>query len=212
MNKAEKFWDNLADTFDRTEDQFGKIHIATIENTKKYLKTEDEVMDYGCATGNKTLALANHVRRIHGIDISSKMIAAAQRKAFEDKVKNIHFSHATILDKSLKEESFDVVLAFNILHAIKENRQAVERINEILKPGGFFISTTPCLKEKMDLIKRLQLLSYLIMIKIGLVPDVLTRFRIHDLEDLVKSGSFQIFETEKLFHKITSYFIVATKK
>lgn len=211
MNKAEKFWDKLADSFDKTEDQFGKIHIATIENTKKYLKAGHTVLDYGCATGNKSIALSGHVATLLGIDISSKMIEMAKRKAAEHQIKNVDFSHATIFDESLKEEAFNVVLAFNILHAIKENRQAVERISKLLKPGGLLISITPCLKEKMNLMNKLQLSSYLVMIKLGLVPNVLTRFKIHDIENLVKSGNFQIVDTEKLFHKLTSYFIVARK-
>jgi 2-polyprenyl-3-methyl-5-hydroxy-6-metoxy-1,4-benzoquinol methylase len=211
MNKAEQFWDKLADSFDKSEDQFDKIHVATIENTKKYLKASDVVLDYGCATGNKSFALADYVKKLKGIDISSKMIELAKRKAAEREIKNIDFSHALIFDESLKKESFEAVLAFNILHAVKENRKALDRINELIKPGGLFISTTPCLKEKVALPNKLLLLSYLILIKLGFVPNVLSRFKIHDLVDLVKSGNFEILKTEKLYHKITGYFIVAKK-
>jgi 2-polyprenyl-3-methyl-5-hydroxy-6-metoxy-1,4-benzoquinol methylase len=211
MKTAEKFWDNLADNFDKSEKRFDKIHVASVENTKEYLKAEDIVLDYGCATGTKTLALANHAKGITGIDISAKMIAIAERKAVEYKVENIDFSHATIFDESLMEESFDVVLAFNILHAVKENHKAVERIFKLLKPEGRFISVTPCLKEKMNLVSKLQLSSYLLLMKLGLLPSILTRFKTPDLEDLLTTKGFQIVVTNPLYHKLMSNFIVAKK-
>jgi 2-polyprenyl-3-methyl-5-hydroxy-6-metoxy-1,4-benzoquinol methylase len=32
---------------------------------------------------------------------------------------------------------------------LEDNQQVMQRITELLKPGGLFISTTPCLKEKL---------------------------------------------------------------
>lgn len=209
MNKTEKFWDNIAETFDKKEERFEKINIETIENTKRFLETGNVVLDYGCATGTKTFALAGHVKKIQGIDISPKMIQGAKRKAAEQKVGNVDFAHTTIFDEKLKNGSFDVVLALNILHTIKENRQALERISELLKPGGLFISITPCLNEKMSFLNYIQFSAYFLLIRLGLLPDILNRFKILDLEDLVKSGNFQIIETVKLYYNGVSYFIVA---
>lgn len=211
MNKAERFWDKVADSYEKTEERFERVHTRVIGNTKKHLKQSDTVLDYGCATGTKTFALATHVKSIQGIDISSKMIEGAKRKVAERKIENVQFEHITLFDESLKKESFDVVMAFNILHAIKENRQVVERIAELLKPGGLFITSTPCLKERIAFVNRMQLVFYLILIKAGLVPDMLTLFRIPELEDLVQKSDFQIVETEKLYYRMTSYFIVANK-
>jgi 2-polyprenyl-3-methyl-5-hydroxy-6-metoxy-1,4-benzoquinol methylase len=56
---------------------------------------------------------------------------------------------ATIFDTRLKEETFDVILAFGILHLLKDFPKAIRRINELLKPGGWFISSTACMgKDK----------------------------------------------------------------
>lgn len=38
-----------------------------ISKTKEYLNTSDDVMDFGCATGTKTLELAGVTKQIHGI-------------------------------------------------------------------------------------------------------------------------------------------------
>jgi 2-polyprenyl-3-methyl-5-hydroxy-6-metoxy-1,4-benzoquinol methylase len=212
MIETEKIFDMSANTYDKTEEKrFEPIHIKTLKNTKKYLNGSDIVLDYGCATGTKALELAGYVQKIHGIDISSKMIDAAKRKTVERKIENVDFAQATLFDERFKKESFDVILVFNILHLLEDNRQAMQRIAELLKPGGLFISITPCLKEKMRFLNKFELSFFLLLIKIGLFPNILTRFKFSELEDLMANGKLQIIETEKIYHRMSSYFIVAKK-
>ena len=107
--------------------------------TKKYLRKHDTVLDYGCARGAYTIALAGEVKEIRGIDISPKMIELAKEKS-----KDIIFEEATIFDVNKK---YDVVLAYNILHLLEDTEKVIQKIEEILKPGGRFISVTTCMKE-----------------------------------------------------------------
>jgi ubiquinone/menaquinone biosynthesis C-methylase UbiE len=211
MDKSEKIWDKIADNYDKSEKRFEPIHNKTIENTRKYLKASDSVLDYGCGTGTKALELAGCVKRIQGIDISSKMIERAKRKAVENKIENVDFTHAIIFDERYKRESFDVIMAFSILHALEDHKQVLQRINELLRPGGLFISVTPCLKEKMAIRNRLELSFFRLLIIIRVFPNILTRFKIPELEGLLISGNFQIIETENIFHRMTSYFVAAKK-
>ena len=74
MNKPEKFWDGASKNYDKTEERFEYIHSKSRENTKKYLDSSNVVLDYGCGTGTTSCEIANHVKEIHAIDISSKMI------------------------------------------------------------------------------------------------------------------------------------------
>jgi 2-polyprenyl-3-methyl-5-hydroxy-6-metoxy-1,4-benzoquinol methylase len=62
---------------------------------------------------------------------------------------NVDFAQTNLFDERYTKESFDVILAFNILHFLEDHRQALQRITELLKPGGLCISLTPCLREKM---------------------------------------------------------------
>jgi 2-polyprenyl-3-methyl-5-hydroxy-6-metoxy-1,4-benzoquinol methylase len=211
MNKSEKFWDNVSKTYDKDEKHFELIHNKVVENTKKYLNARDIVLDYGCATGTKTLELAGDVNNIQGFDISSKMIKIAKRKATENKIENVDFGHTTIFDEKYKRESFDVILAFNILHAIEDNQQVIKRISELLKSSGLFISTTPCLKEEMAFLTKFKLSFYLLLIKMGFVPNILTRFKINEIRDLITNGNFQIIETENIYHQLSNCFVVAKK-
>ena len=212
MNRSEKIWDKIAVNYDKSEKRFEPIHIKTLENTKKYLNEDDIVLDYGCGTGTKALELAGIVKEIQGIDISSKMIESAKSKSIDRRIMNVDFVHAMIFDKRLKRGSFDVILAFNILHALDDHRQIMQRISELLKPKGLFISTTPCLKEKMALKNRLELSFFILLIKLGVFPNILTRFKISELEELITTGDFKIIESEKIFYGMSTYFIAAKKK
>jgi len=211
MDKSVKFWDMIADNFDNSENRFEKIHKKTLIETKKHLKPTDIVLDYGCATGTKTLELAGFVNKIYGIDISSKMIKNAKIKADASKKVNADFTQTTIFDSKYKKESFDVILAFNILHLLKDNRLAIDRIAELLKDEGLFISITPCLAEKMTFLTNLQLSFFLLLSKIGFIPNNLKRFKFNELTNLITNGNFQIIKNENFYHKMSGYFIIAKK-
>jgi 2-polyprenyl-3-methyl-5-hydroxy-6-metoxy-1,4-benzoquinol methylase len=173
--KKDKFWNWLAKNYD---DEVGE---QTTELTKKYLSKNDTVLDYGCARGAYTIALAGDVKEIRGIDISSKMIEIAKNKS-----KDISFKKATIFDIN---EKYDVVLAFNLLHLLEDAEKVIQKIDEILLPGGRFISVTTCMKENA----LLRIAGFFISI-FGIL--YLRNFKISELKKLI-SIRFDIAETKK---------------
>ncbi|MCG3260400.1 MAG: methyltransferase domain-containing protein [Candidatus Heimdallarchaeota archaeon] len=206
MNKSEKFWDRSAKEYEHKKIDWEKIYNKAVENTKKHLNSSDVVLDYACGAGVITAQIADYVKKIHANDISSKMIDVAQRIADERKIENINFLKTTIFDDRYKEESFDVITAFNILHLLEDSNEVIQRINELLKPGGLFISETACMGEKKSLLGTfLSLLG-----KLRIIP-YLNPLKFSELEDLLTEGNFQIIETEDLQQKQTNYFIVAKK-
>ena len=173
--KNEKFWNRLAKNYD---DEVGE---ETVEITKKYLGKNDTVLDYGCARGAYTIALADDVKEIRGIDISSKMIEIAQKKS-----KDIFFKKAAIFDIN---ENYDVVLAFNILHLLEDTDRVIQKIDEILKPGGRFVSVTTCMEERM-----LLRIAGFFMRLFGIL--YIRKFTISELKKLI-SVRFDIVETKE---------------
>ncbi len=204
-NKSEKFWDRMAKYFDREERKDEPTNIKIIEKTRNRLKISDTVLDYGCGTGTAAIEIAGGVKKVNGIDISSKMIEAAKGKTVELKVNNIDFVQTTIFDEKLKPGSFDVILCFYLLHLVEDTPKVIQRINELLKPGGLIISATPCMKGTF--------LGVLLspVSKIGLIPPI-KFFNISEFEDLMTDGNFEIIETECLHQRSHQYFIVANKK
>lgn len=211
MNKSEKFWDNTSKNYDTTEERFEQIHSSVRDKTKKHLKVTDVVLDYGCGTGTKCCELAGSVSEILGIDISAEMIGLAKEKGAAQAVGNAHFEHATIFDETLKEASFDVVMAFNMFHTVPDPETVLNRIHEVLKPGGLFISATPCMAEKKSFIVGLQMGIFRLILKLGLIPILFEFYRTSDVDGLIGSKGFQTVESESIYADVTSYFVVAKK-
>ena len=212
MSKSKKFWDNAAKNYDNTEERFEYIHRKSREYTKEYLESTNVVLDYGCGTGTTACEIASYVKEIDAIDISSKMIEISKGKAVEKNIENVTFVEGDIFDERLKKESFDRILAFNMLHTIPNPKYAVQRINELLKPDGLFISITPCLGDKMSFLVGLQIRLVQIMCKIGIIPVPIRRVKSSDIDDLITNGNFQTIDTEKIYKGASSYFIVAKKR
>ena len=73
-----------------------------------------ELLEIGCGTGSTAIIHAPYVKRIQAIDISSKMIEIAQRKADASKVENINFEQSAIDEFSVPDQSLDAVLGLSI--------------------------------------------------------------------------------------------------
>jgi 2-polyprenyl-3-methyl-5-hydroxy-6-metoxy-1,4-benzoquinol methylase len=208
--KSEKMWNQLAKNWDMPGVSLGENDLKIIERTKKYFDASSVVLDYGCATGSIALEIASMAKDVRGIDISANMIEIAKSKADERGIKNIALTKATIFDESLGKGSFDVILSLSILHLVEDSTQAIDRISQLLKPGGIFISATPCLGEKAFVSTLLNMPVFLLS-KIGLLPQI-EFFSVSRLTELITNANFQIVDNENFsISPITECFIVARK-
>ncbi|WP_074409440.1 MULTISPECIES: class I SAM-dependent methyltransferase [Aquimarina] len=205
MYKSEKFWDKSATGYDKEEMKDKEVRIKILRKIKGYLKKEDNVLDYGCATGILANEIASNVDKVYGIDISSEMIRIAQNKANELHIQNVDYLHTTIFDKNYKSGDFDMILAVYVLHLLEDLPKVLERIYELLKPGGMFISVTPCLGKRSLAGIGLSLVS-----KTGLIPKLKT-YTVSELENSIKDTGFEIFETECLHRRGRQHFIAVRK-
>lgn len=204
MDRSENFWDRTAKNFDQQDDQYDPDYVHMV---KEYLEPGDAVLDFACGAGSFSCLIASDVEEVFAIDISSKMLEIAEGKARNHKIENINFMHATIFDQRLKEGSFDVILAFNILHLLENLPEVMQRINRLLQPEGTFISDTPCLGEKRNLVGMITAL----ISKLPILPHV-ESFSVAELKDLISDEKFQIVEAEIVSPNIPTCLIVAKKK
>jgi ubiquinone biosynthesis O-methyltransferase len=205
MKDSVKFWDRLAPRFDRFEKKDELIYQNIIDKTRKHLKKDDVVLDFGCGTGIVSTEIAGDAAKVVGIDISQKMLDIAKAKAGARQITNIEYKQATIFDESLKNDTFDVVLGFYILHLLDDPAVVLQRINGLLKPGGLFVSTTPCLGQSGFLKFMLGAASIF-----GIVPKTKS-FKTSDLTTMIINCGFEIIESECLSSEGFQNFIVARK-
>ena len=206
VDESARFWDKQARSYDRRAAQADLTHRRTVEHTERRLQGSDIVLDLGCGIGTLTCDLAGSVGEILALDISSQMIEVGRQRAAEQNVENVRFVQATVFDERFEPASFDVVLAFSVLHLLRDAHRTVRRIHELLRPDGRFISLTPCLGERRTLAGMFISLAS----KTGVVPYVNT-LRFSDLEGIVARGGFQIVEARALSRKPPTRFVVAEK-
>jgi len=205
MTKSEKFWDKSAYNFFIEGEKEKQSYINIIDRIKKYLKTSDIVLDLGCGPGLISNEIADYVKFIYAIDISSKMIEIAKINADFRNIQNIDYAYSTIFDDKYKNGSFDIILAFNILHLLDDNQKTMQHINDLLKPGGLIISVTPCIGERIFLNISISLLSF-----IGKIPKIKS-FKANELKESISNRNFEIIENDRMPDGIIEYIIVAKR-
>ncbi len=145
--QAEKFWDNNAEKYAASAVRDEAVYQEKLRLTQQYLQPEHKVIEFGCGTGTTALHHASFVHHILGTDISSKMVDIARQKARDANVTNVEFAQATVESFEADPESFDAVLALNLLHLLPDPQGAVAKMYTLLKPGGVFVSGTACLGD-----------------------------------------------------------------
>ena len=206
MNKSEKFWDKRSKHYDDNVKKHDSLYEKTIDTSKSLLTNTDVVLDFACASGEISLDLASWVQEVHGIDLSKKMIELANQKALDQQVDNINFDQIDAFDLNLANNSFSAIIAFDIFHLLDDAPNVLARLNDLLAAGGLLISQTPCLSERSWLFRSLISLVQ----KLGLAPTIHS-LTIAELESLVSSNKFEIFETKIWDKKNAVQWIVARK-
>lgn len=203
-----RFWDGIARKYatDRIKDMPG--YERTIARTRHFLSSSDTVLEVGCGTGTTALKLAPFVALIVGSDMSNEMVAIAREKAIALSCQNAEFTVAAADRSPGSDGSYDAVLAFNLLHLIADRPATLARIHRLLKPGGLFISKTPCLSEMNPLIR----VVVPLMRFAGKAPFV-SFFAATALEAEIGDVGFKIHERERhgTGRKDARIFIVAKK-
>jgi ubiquinone/menaquinone biosynthesis C-methylase UbiE len=188
VDQSAKFWDKLAERYAQRPVADEAAYQKKLAVTRDYLRPDMQVLELGCGTGSTAISHAPHVKHIHAIDISAKMLSIARNKADVNQVNNVTFTQSTIADFGAFEQTFDAVLGLSILHLLDNKEEVVEKVYGMLKPGGIFASSTACLGDSM-----LRFLKCILPIGkfLGLMPMVKV-FTAHELEHTLVNAGFQI--------------------
>jgi len=206
MQLPETFWDKRSRKYDDAIRNHDEIYEKRIQELRSSLGEADVVLDFACATGEISLNIAPHVRQVHGIDLSEKMIELANEKARERQIDNVSFRRIDVFDQRLANQSFSVILAFNIFHLLDDPHKILHRLRDLLAAGGVLISETPCLGERSWMIRSLIKLA----VAVGLAPTI-RDLTVAELESLVSGRNFNILESRLWDEKNAIQWILARK-
>lgn len=122
------------------------MRMLEVETVKSWLGPDDKVLDVCCGNGVSTVEFARCCESIVGIDLSEKMIDAAQQLLVRRKTlpRNISFEVGNILDLASKYPTgrFNTVISVRGLINLPSwelQQQAILNIHKILPAGGKFI-------------------------------------------------------------------------
>jgi len=203
MNSDAKFWDAIARKYAARPVSDPEAYAHTLARTRNYMRQTDSVLELGCGTGSTALALGDACGAYLGTDVAPEMIAIASEK--EQGAGQVSFAVSDSTMSGEADESRDVVLAFNLLHLLPDLDATLMRSAAVLKPGGYFISKTPCLAGQWYLRPVIAVMQV-----VGKAP-FLRFLRPSDLDARIKAAGFEIVELAEHNKSTWGHFIVARK-
>ncbi len=120
--------------------ELGRPRESLVELVESGKIKKGKVLDTCCGAGTNGIFLAKKGFQVVGIDISSKAVEYAKKKAEQEKVK-IRFMVRNFLELPFNNEEFDFVLDMGCFHhvLIKDRNTYIKGVNRILKTGGKYL-------------------------------------------------------------------------
>jgi ubiquinone/menaquinone biosynthesis C-methylase UbiE len=205
MSRAARFWDKRAEKYAQRPVSDQETYEKKLEITRGYFRPDSEVLEIGCGTGSTALAHAPYVKHVVATDISPAMINIAKDKARAGQVENVTFETRAADDHDIPQSRYDVIMAHNLLHLLKEPEPVIKAAFRGLKPGGVFVTSTACIGDMSWYFRMIVPLGNFLK----LIPFV-NAFTQAQLNRSHKDAGFEI-EQEWLPKKNAAVFMVARK-
>jgi len=127
------FWDFCAPFYDFAEKSNGKAYSQMLETVRKVVPKNTTVLEVAAGTGAISVAVAYKVKYILCTDLSDRMLLVARKKAKRYRASNIRFENFDIYDIKEQDNSFDVVIAGQVLHLLDEPERAAAELRRVAR-------------------------------------------------------------------------------
>lgn len=141
--------------------------VRTVTELADFSRPVTAALDLGCAVGRSAFELAKHADSVLGIDYSHSFVDAAKQLVSQklpyDRVdeaaavtrliaqapadsprERVQFEQGDAMQLRADLGSYDLVHAANLLCRLTDPALLIQRLPELVKPGGQLLLTTPC--------------------------------------------------------------------
>lgn len=135
------FWDKVSGVYDLFENIYNKsVYQSTGKSVAKYIKNTDRVLECACGTGAISIFIAPVCKELIVSDYSVGMLKQAKKKL--KNFDNIEYKMVDITDIEAEDNSFDVVVAGNVIHLLPDPQRAMKELTRVCKDGGRLVIPT----------------------------------------------------------------------
>jgi ubiquinone/menaquinone biosynthesis C-methylase UbiE len=147
-------------------------------------RPEDEALDVATGTGHTALALAPHVRRVVGLDLTPEMLDQARRLSAERGVDNVDWILGDAEALPFPAASFDIYTVRAAPHHFRRLQKAVAEAHRVLRPGGraVFVDCAPP-REARDLLNK---------VEVGRDPSHVLSRTVDEWASLLEEAGFRV--------------------
>lgn len=161
------------------------------------------IMDLGCGGGNYAVKMATLMPHVHCtlVDISTKMVEAAQKRVSEIISGKVSAIQGDYRDVELGKNCFDIITAGTTLHHLRDDDEwelVFEKIYRALKPGGSFWINDIVLAETNE-INEMMLSGWMSILKKQVSTDEIAMYlERYESEDTPRTISYQLELMKKI--------------
>ena len=99
-----------------------------------------KVLDLGCGQGVLLPSLSKYYEEVHGIDLDLSICSRIKETL---KLDNVTLHNENILESSLENEEFDLILAPSVLEHFSDQDALFKSLTGMLRPGGHLVFSSP---------------------------------------------------------------------
>lgn len=149
------FWSTFAKLYDVAEALNGDVYREMTRQTRLLISHGARVLDCAAGTGALSIAAADRAESVLCTDTSREMLSVARKKAKRRRLFNITFEVRNIFHLEDADDTYDIVIAGNVLHLLTGPENAVKELCRVAKPGGRVLLPTFMLKDKSNISEKL---------------------------------------------------------
>jgi methionine biosynthesis protein metW len=140
-------WDRVAPLYDLAVNTLNRrVYYGTGSAVARLIRPGDTVLECACGTGTITAAIAPACARVVATDYSEGMLKQAGKKL--TRYPNVVVEQADITHLRYADDSFDAVVAANVIHLLPEPGDALKELKRVTRPGGTIIVPTYVIPKK----------------------------------------------------------------